>query len=159
MRPWRSGGTAGPRRRTPTSSTSTRRPPAGSTRRTSAGPCGHSRSSSFRTDWEAYDSIYALDVTYLEPPTSELRAAIDRRTAAMLADGLVEEAAELRDAHPLGLSDTARQAIGYAEAFAHLDGDLPADDLHDAIATRTWQYARRQRSWFRRDPRCVPSRP
>lgn len=112
------------------------------------------RFSAYRTDWDQHESVYDLEVTYLEPPTADLRAAIDRRTCAMLVGGLVEEAADLRHAHPEGLSTTARQAIGYAEVFAHLAGDLAAEELHDAIARRTWQYARRQRSWFRRDPRC-----
>jgi hypothetical protein len=58
-----------------------------------------------------------------------------------------------------GLSRTARQAIGYAEAFAVLDGDLPERDLAATIAARTWTYARRQRSWFRSDPRCQVSDP
>ena len=111
--------------------------------------------SSYRTDWEAYDSIHDLAVTYLEPPTADLRAAIDRRARSMVADGLLDEAAALREAHPHGLSTTARQAIGYAEAFAVLDGELDLDLLAPTIAQRTWQYARRQRSWFRRDPRCV----
>lgn len=115
------------------------------------------RFSSYRTDWDNHDSVFRLDVTYLEPPSTTLRAAIDRRTAAMLDGGLIEEAAALRAAHPGGLSSTARQAIGYAEAFAHLDDDLDVTELHGAIALRTWQYARRQRSWFRRDPRCVPA--
>lgn len=114
------------------------------------------RFSDFRTDWDDWTSIHDLDVTYVEPPTWELRAAIDVRASAMLDEGLLDEAAALRDAHPDGLSSTAAQAIGYAEAFRVLDGDLDRSDAARTIAQRTWQYARRQRSWFRRDPRCVP---
>lgn len=114
------------------------------------------RFSSFRDAWDRYASSRypGLDVAYLEPPSAELRAAIDRRAAAMVAGGLVDEARRLRERFG-SLSATARQAIGYAEAFAVLDGELAADELAAAVADRTWAYARRQRSWFRRDPRCV----
>jgi tRNA dimethylallyltransferase len=53
------------------------------------------------------------------------------------------------------LSTTAAQAIGYAEVAAVLDGELDEADLADEITRRTWAYARRQRGWFRRDPRCA----
>lgn len=112
--------------------------------------------SSFRTAWDSHTSIYpGLRVTYLEPPSRILRSRIERRARAMVEDGLLDEARALRAAHPDGLSATARQAIGYAEAFAVLDGTLGQEGLPDAVASRTWQYARRQRSWFRRDPRCA----
>jgi tRNA dimethylallyltransferase len=115
--------------------------------------------SSFATAWDRYTSIHAgLDVAYLEPATEELKERIRRRAEAMVAGGLMGEAAALRERSG-GLSRTARQAIGYAEAFAVLDGTLDHDRLADEIADRTWRYARRQRSWFRRDPRCTPETP
>lgn len=106
--------------------------------------------------WHDHRSIYpGLAVTYLEPPTEVLRPRIAGRAEAMVAAGLLDEARRLREANPDGLSTTARQAIGYGEAFAVLDGRLAEDELAAAVSTRTWGYARRQRSWFRRDPRCV----
>ena len=114
------------------------------------------RFSSYRTAWDRYDSVWpGLQVGYLEPPTAVLRERIRRRAEQMVADGLVEEARTLREAGPL--SRTAAQAIGYAEAFAVLDGTAEPAELASAIATRTWRYAKRQRSWFRADPRCVPA--
>ncbi len=95
-----------------------------------------------------------LRVVHLDPPREVLRDRIAQRTRAMLDGGLLEEAVALRRRHG-PLSRTARQAIGYAEAFAVLDGDLPRDRLAEAVTTRTWGYARRQRSWFGRDPRCA----
>jgi tRNA dimethylallyltransferase len=111
--------------------------------------------SSFRTAWDEHRSRDDLHVDYLEPPTAVLRERIATRTAAMVAAGLVDEVAALdRDR----LSATARQGIGVAEALAVLAGELAPDELADAIARRTWAYARRQRSWFRRDPRCRAGR-
>lgn len=112
------------------------------------------RFSSYRTAWDRYDSVWpGLRVGYLEPPAAVLRERIRLRAEQMVADGLVEEARSLREAGPL--SRTAAQAIGYAEAFAVLDGTAEGSELASAIATRTWRYAKRQRSWFRADPRCV----
>jgi tRNA dimethylallyltransferase len=53
-----------------------------------------------------------------------------------------------------GLSRTAAQAIGYKEILAYLDGELASlEDANDVAIRRTRQFARRQRVWFRRDPR------
>lgn len=113
--------------------------------------------SAFAEAWEDFSSIYpGLHVVYLEPPTDELRSRIDRRSRAMVAGGLLDEARRL---HGLDLSRTAAQAIGYREAFDVLEARAPAEDLAGRIADRTWRYARRQRSWFRRDPRCRPEDP
>jgi tRNA dimethylallyltransferase len=114
--------------------------------------------SSFSTAWNEHRSIYPeLSVGYLEPSSERLRAAIDERARRMVAAGLLDEAAELR--RRFRLSTTALQAIGYAEAFAVLDGDLEQGRLAEAIRRRTWRYAKRQRSWFRADPRCVAEAP
>lgn len=105
--------------------------------------------------WRSYDSPYRdLRVALLDPPDDRLRLAITERAEAMVASGLLDEVDRLRR-RPR--SRTARAAIGYAEAEAVLDGRAEPAGLVDAIARRTWRYARRQRSWFRADPRCVPT--
>jgi tRNA dimethylallyltransferase len=114
------------------------------------------RFSAFDDAWAHHTSVYpGLRVAYLEPDGEVLRERIGARATAMVADGLLEEAAALRRAGPL--SRTARQAIGYAEAIEVLDGEADETGLAERIATRTWRYARRQRSWFRADPRCRPA--
>lgn len=114
------------------------------------------RFSAFAAAWEQRTSIHpGLRVAYLEPETAILRQRVRDRAEAMVAAGLVDEAAALRERWS-GLSRTAAHAIGYTEAFRVLDGELAPGELADAIATRTWHYARRQRAWFRRDPRCTP---
>ena len=115
------------------------------------------RFSAFATAWDDHTSIYpGLEVTYLEPPADTLRSAIHDRARTMVEHGLLDEVAELRRRFPAGLSTTARQAIGYGEAHDVLDGTADQADLADRIARRTWRFARRQRSWFRKDPRCAP---
>jgi tRNA dimethylallyltransferase len=116
------------------------------------------RFSAFREAWDRYDSVWpVLRVAYLDPPSEVLRDRIRARAEQMVARGLVAEAEALRARGPL--SRTAAQAIGYAEAFAVLDGTAELAALPTAIATRTWRYAKRQRSWFRADPRCQPVDP
>ena len=107
--------------------------------------------------WRNYEGVYAdLSVAYLEPSAEQLRTAIAGRADAMVAAGLLDEVGALRQ-RPR--SRTAQAAIGYAEAEAVLDGIARLEDLGRVIAERTWRYARRQRSWFRADPRCAVATP
>jgi tRNA dimethylallyltransferase len=110
--------------------------------------------SRFDDGYARYASIYRdLEVVLLDPPTDVLRERITARAHRMVADGLLDELVRLRDAGTL--SRTAAQAIGYAEAAAVLDGRELAEGLAERIARRTWRYARRQRAWFRADPRAA----
>jgi tRNA dimethylallyltransferase len=79
---------------------------------------------------------------------------IAARFAAMVAAGLVEEVHAL-SSRPGGISRTARQALGYREVLAHVEDGAPLDDCLEAAVRRTRQFARRQASWFRRDPRIT----
>jgi tRNA dimethylallyltransferase len=85
-------------------------------------------------------------------PREAVHARIGARFAAMLGAGLLEEVRSLA-AQDGGLSRTARQALGYRELLAHLEDGLPIDDAIAAAVQRTRAFARRQRAWFRRDPR------
>jgi tRNA dimethylallyltransferase len=112
------------------------------------------RFSSWDDAWRRYQSVYPdLEVALLDPPTPDLRAAIDARAQAMVGGGLIAEVGRLRE---LPRSRTAKAAIGYAEVESFLAGELDEETLPRAISDRTWRYARRQRAWFRADPRCVP---
>ena len=85
----------------------------------------------------------------LLPPAGELRASIVGRTESMLAHGWLDEARQLA-AMGLPRTPTARQALGYAEVLAFLGGSGGSlADLRQAVVQRTWQFARRQRTWFR----------
>ena len=79
-------------------------------------------------------------------------ARITVRYEQQLAAGFLDEARDLAARQP-GLSRTARQALGYRELFAHLRGECTLEDAVDEAVRRTRQFARRQRAWFRRDPR------
>ena len=81
-----------------------------------------------------------------------LRARIDARVDAMVANGLVNEVRGLLDA---GLREaiTAPQAIGYKEVVAALDGECSLEEAIDQVKLATRRYAKRQRTWFRGDSR------
>lgn len=89
------------------------------------------------------------------PPLTGLRCSPDalaanivQRVHGMYESGLLEEAAALRQNYPK-LSDTAGQAIGYTEAWAHLDGHCTRSQAMADTIRRTRQLAKRQGTWFR----------
>jgi tRNA dimethylallyltransferase len=84
----------------------------------------------------------------------EVDERIGRRFGAMIEAGLVEEVRRLA-ARPQGISRTARQALGYREILAHVEEGAALDQCLAEAVRRTRQFARRQASWFRRDPRIT----
>ena len=93
-------------------------------------------------------------VTILRLPREQLHARIEHRVARMLRQGLVEEVRTLRQLYPVW-SVTARQAIGYAEVCALLDGSLTLREATERIVIRTRQLAKRQETWFRHQTQTV----
>jgi tRNA dimethylallyltransferase len=85
-------------------------------------------------------------------PRPVLGARIEARYRTQLGEGFLDEARRLAAG---GMSRTARQALGYRELLDHLAGRCPLDEAVDAAVRRTRAFARRQRAWFRRDPRIT----
>ena len=77
---------------------------------------------------------------------------IGERFSAMVDAGLVDEVRGLAS-RTRGISRTARQALGYREILAHVEDGVPLADCLEEAVRRSRQFARRQASWFRRDPR------
>ncbi|MGW0502035.1 tRNA (adenosine(37)-N6)-dimethylallyltransferase MiaA [Micromonospora sp. NPDC003241] len=84
--------------------------------------------------------------------TALLDERIALRVDRMWADGLV---AETRELVGQGLSQgrTASRALGYQQVLRFLAGELTEAEAHDETIRATRRFVRRQRSWFRRDPR------
>lgn len=102
-------------------------------------------------------------LTYADPATVQvgvdidratLHARIEQRVDAMFAAGFVEEVERLLAAGLTG-GRTAASAIGYREVAAYLAGDLSLDEARERTVVATRRFARRQDSWFRKDPRVV----
>jgi tRNA dimethylallyltransferase len=85
-------------------------------------------------------------------PRPVVAARVEQRVTQMMAAGFLDEVRALA-ARPAGLSRTARQALGYRELLRHLEGELTEAEAVDETIRRTKSFARRQRVWFRRDPR------
>ena len=81
-----------------------------------------------------------------------LRARIDERVDEMVCSGLVEEVESLL-AEGFREGVTAPQAIGYKEIVKALDGEVTLSEAVDEIKVATHRYAKRQRTWFRKDKR------
>ena len=88
----------------------------------------------------------------LRTTTEWLNPRIEQRTHAMFDAGLVEEVKCLVSAG-LVADSTAGRAIGYAHVLAAMAGELTWDEAVDRTITGTRKYVRRQKSWFKRDPR------
>ncbi|AFU03938.1 tRNA (adenosine(37)-N6)-dimethylallyltransferase MiaA [Nocardia brasiliensis] len=84
--------------------------------------------------------------------TAELDERIELRTARMFDGGLVDEVRALLD-RGLRSGVTARRAIGYAQVLSYLDNEYDLEHAQERTLIGTRRYVRRQRSWFRRDPR------
>ncbi len=89
-------------------------------------------------------------VVLLDRDPADLDGRIAARTAAMFAGGLLAEAEALR-ARGLGPAHATARTIGYREAFAVLAGTMGLDAAVAAATLATRQFARRQRTWFRRE--------
>ncbi|MGZ4631275.1 MAG: tRNA (adenosine(37)-N6)-dimethylallyltransferase MiaA [Actinomycetes bacterium] len=86
----------------------------------------------------------------LARPTLDVR--ITRRVDRMWEQGLVEEVRRLARA---GLREgpTASRALGYAQVLRFLDGECTEQEARTETVRATRRFARRQETWFRRDPR------
>jgi tRNA dimethylallyltransferase len=101
-----------------------------------------------------FASVY--DTVHVGLDRDDLDEQVATRVSRMMARGFLDE---VRSLLPAGLrtSPTAGKALGYAQLLTCLDdaGELIAD-IDDAVAASvraTRRFVRRQRSWFRRDPR------
>lgn len=85
--------------------------------------------------------------------TEELDARIARRAEQMLRYGAIEEVAALE---ALTLSTTASKTLGLPQVQDYLKGRLTRSELVSAISLATRQYAKRQRTWLRREKWLTP---
>ena len=94
---------------------------------------------------------YDIEAWRLDPDPETLKARIADRASRMLASGWIDEASRAIAAGLLA-SPTAHQALGYRIIGEYLRGSFDREELEKRIVTATWQFARRQRTWFRHQP-------
>jgi len=106
----------------------------------------------FSAGLPAYDSVYDAVQIGLDCEDVVLDARVDARVDRMFDDGLVDEVRRLES---LGLraGRTSSRALGYQQVLAMLAGACTELEAREETKRATRRFVRRQRSWFRRDPR------
>lgn len=84
----------------------------------------------------------------LEMPMDQLTNRINLRVDQMIEDGLIEEVQSVLQYR----SKPALQTVGYKEVFDYLDGNISKEQAILKIKHHTRQYAKRQMTWFKKDP-------
>lgn len=93
---------------------------------------------------------YPARLYFLDPGREALEARIGERTRGMFERGLLDETERLV---ARGFRDTApMRSVGYRQALAALEGRLSAEQAERETFLETRRYAKRQRTWFRREP-------
>ena len=105
-----------------------------------------------RRKWTAPTVELPLIVLYRA--AASLRERIDRRVDAMFRQGLIEETRSLM-AKGLANHPAASRALGYRQVIEHLNNPGPLAETVTSIKTKTWQFARRQLTWYRKQPGTV----
>jgi tRNA dimethylallyltransferase len=87
----------------------------------------------------------------LDPPRAELAERINQRTAGLFEKGLIEEVRAILSS---GVPKSAApfQSHGYRQVLEHLEGKLSVEEAIQLAQTKTRQYAKRQMTWFRKEP-------
>ncbi|MGW0844419.1 tRNA (adenosine(37)-N6)-dimethylallyltransferase MiaA [Streptomyces sp. NPDC002787] len=106
----------------------------------------------FTANLPGHDSIYDTVQIGVDVARPELDERITRRVDRMWDAGLVEEVRAL-EAQGLREGRTASRALGYQQVLAALAGQCTMDEARAETVRATKRFARRQDSWFRRDPR------
>ena len=84
-------------------------------------------------------------------PLADLEKRIRNRTNQMLEGGWIAETRRLMQYREAG-EFHAMDSIGYREIMDHLDGKLSHEEMVELIVLRTRQYAKRQLTWFKKEP-------
>jgi tRNA dimethylallyltransferase len=106
--------------------------------------------SEFRREHAFSASRYPFRMYVLSPPREALYEAINQRTAALFEQGLMDE---VRGLIARGYAEAApMRSVGYAQAKAVVDGLLTLEEARERVAQETRRYAKRQLTWFRKEP-------
>ena len=97
------------------------------------------------------EHTFSISKIGLELPREELFRRIDERMDKMIADGLFEEAEGLY-AHK---DHNALQTVGYREIFDFMEGANDRQEAVRLLKRNSRRYAKRQLTWFKRDPEIV----
>ncbi len=104
--------------------------------------------------WQEKHDAPAFTVTYtaITHPAHKLKERINERCRTMWISGLLRETETLLQ-RGISPHDQCMQTVGYKEAVAYLNNTYTEDEALNRMMISTWQYAKRQLTWFRKDTR------
>lgn len=110
--------------------------------------------SSFKAKNNIYKTSYNIYYYVLDMDRQKLYERINQRVDIMLKAGLIDEVKKLQE---LGLTDDMQsmKGIGYKEILYYLQGKISLEDAIEMIKQGSRNYAKRQLTWFRKDPRAI----
>jgi tRNA dimethylallyltransferase len=106
-----------------------------------------------RANWQpsTLDPRPSTPLFGLSRAPEHLRRRINERVELMFRRGLVDETRELLN-HGLSENKTAMQALGYRQVVEHLRGERSLEETIELVKIRTRQFAKRQMTWFKKQP-------
>lgn len=110
--------------------------------------------SSYNSGEDFYKSEYDTSLFVLTMNREKLYERINKRVDIMIEKGLVDECIMLKE-RGYTSSMQSMQGIGYKEMLFYLENKISFEDAVDMIKQGSRNYAKRQLTWFRRDPRAI----
>ncbi|MBD7911540.1 MULTISPECIES: tRNA (adenosine(37)-N6)-dimethylallyltransferase MiaA [Clostridium] len=110
--------------------------------------------SSYNSGEEFYKSPYDIHFFVLTMNRDTLYERINKRVDIMIDKGLLDECISLKE-RGYTSSMQSMQGIGYKEMLYHLEGKISFEEAVDMVKQGSRNYAKRQLTWFRRDPRAI----
>lgn len=110
--------------------------------------------SSFNAGEAIYKSDFDVRYFVLNMDRDALYKRINKRVDIMMEKGLIDECINLKN-KGYNSSVQSMQGIGYKEILRYLEGDISLNEAVELIKKGSRNYAKRQLTWFRRDPRAI----
>ncbi len=116
--------------------------------------CGESMSTRFAEGRQQAPPYQFLKIALVPGDRALLHARIAERFQQMLQQGFLDEVRRLRARGDLHADLPSMRAVGYRQAWSHLDGNLSAEEWVERGIIATRQYAKRQMTWLRSERDC-----
>ncbi|MGN0026741.1 MAG: tRNA (adenosine(37)-N6)-dimethylallyltransferase MiaA [Clostridium sp.] len=110
--------------------------------------------SSFNSGNDFYNGPYDARYYVINMDRTKLYDRINLRVDIMIKNGLIDECIKLKEMGHTSLMQSM-QGIGYKEIFYYLDNKISYSEAIEMIKQGSRNYAKRQLTWFRRDPRAI----
>lgn len=98
---------------------------------------------------------YDFEIIYLDKPDKELKERIEKRLLSRLDAGMIEEVERLHSNPPAGRGVSWKRLENFGLEYKYiaefLQGKISEEEMIELLKTKIWQYAKRQRTWFKKN--------